>query len=61
MAGNETERTEEKGKNQREEKADACSSPSFVTPLKPPRGRVSTVMEFTSLISNFLSFFFVRN
>ena len=52
MAGNETERTEEKGKNQREETADACSSSSFVTPLKPPRGRVSTVMEFTSLISN---------
>ena len=53
MAGNETERTEEKGKNQREETADACSSSSFVTPLKPPRGRVSTVMKFTSLISNF--------
>ena len=52
VAGNETERTEEKRKNQREGTADACSSSSFVTPLKPPRGRVSTVMEFILLILN---------
>ena len=52
VAGNETERTEEKGKNQREGTADACSSSSFVTSLKPPRGRVSTVMEFILLILN---------